>query len=182
VKRETKKAKVDIEAGVCGLHTTASAASEDDQNVAFDVDTDCDKIRQLGPALRDKGLIDAYQEISPAGESVVMQTVRSTLKGCCAGFAVPVGLFKAMQVAAVATAASAHSAAARVSLWATANHSTTARTFRNPRTRNRCSPRFRAIAFTHSAVDARSLQISFASGVPIRTRHSAIVSLSPRSG
>ena len=50
--------------------------------------------------MKDKGLIDAYQEISSAGESVIMQTVRSTLKGCCAGCAVPVGLFKAMQVAA----------------------------------------------------------------------------------
>jgi hypothetical protein len=94
------KAKADIEAGICGLHTTASVTSEDDQNVAFDIDTDCDKIRQLGAALKDKGLIDAYQEISPAGESVVMQAVRSTLKGCCAGCAVPAGLFKAMQVAA----------------------------------------------------------------------------------
>src|ERR1035437_6730914 len=94
------KAKVDIEAGVCGFHTTASVSSQDDQNVTFTVDTDCDKIRQLGGTLQDKGLIDAYQEISPVRESVVMQAVRSTLKGCCAGCAVPAGLFKAMQVAA----------------------------------------------------------------------------------
>lgn len=94
------KAKVDIEAGVCGFHTTAFVTSEDGQNVAFDVDTDCDKIRQLGAVLGARGLIDAYQEISPAGVSVVMQTVQSTLKGRCAGCVVPAGLFKAMQVAA----------------------------------------------------------------------------------
>jgi hypothetical protein len=94
------KAKVDIEAGVCGFHTTACVTSEDGQNVAFDVDTDCDKIRQLGAALKDKGLIDAYQEISPVGKSVVMQTVQFTLNGCRVGRAVPAGLFKAMQVAA----------------------------------------------------------------------------------
>jgi len=31
---------------------------------------------------------------------VVMATVREHLKGCCAGCAVPVGIFKGMQVAA----------------------------------------------------------------------------------
>ncbi len=39
-------------------------------------------------------------EISPEGDSVVMATVRENLKGCCAGCAVPVGIFKSMQVAA----------------------------------------------------------------------------------
>ncbi|MBI4595254.1 MAG: hypothetical protein HY730_02630 [Candidatus Tectomicrobia bacterium] len=60
----------------------------------------CEKIHNLGIILKEKGPIDAYQEISPALESSVMQTVRSVLKGCCAGCAVPVGLFKAMQVSA----------------------------------------------------------------------------------
>jgi hypothetical protein len=44
--------------------------------------------------------IDAFQEISPENESVLMATVREILCGCCAGCAVPVGLFKAMQVSA----------------------------------------------------------------------------------
>ena len=80
--------------------TAAYVNSEDNQHVAFDVKSDCEKIAALGAALRVKGLIDAYQEISPVSESVVMQTVRSVLTGCCAGCAVPAGLFKAMQVAA----------------------------------------------------------------------------------
>ena len=94
------KSTVEIDAGICGFKTTAAVASPDGQNVSFEVQSDCEKIRTLGEQLKGKGAIDAYQEISPAKESVLMQTVRTTLKGCCAGCAVPAGLFKAMQVAA----------------------------------------------------------------------------------
>lgn len=94
------KAIVEVDAGICGFKTSARVTSENDQHAAFDVESDCEKIAALGAALREKGLIDAYQEISPASESVLMQTVRSVLTGCCAGCAVPSGLFKAMQVAA----------------------------------------------------------------------------------
>lgn len=44
--------------------------------------------------------IDAYQEISPCGPAVIITTAQGTFTGCCAGCAVPIGLFKAMQVAA----------------------------------------------------------------------------------
>ena len=94
------KVKVEIDAGICGLRTTADVVSEDGQNVTFAIDTGCEKIRSLAEALKGKEPLDAYQEISPAAESVLLGTTRSVLKGCCAGCAVPVGLFKAMQVAA----------------------------------------------------------------------------------
>ena len=94
------KACVEIEAGICGFRTQATASSDDSQYVGFSIQTDCDKISLLAKALADREPIDAYQEISPIGEGVFMATVRETLKGCCAGCAVPVGLFKAMQVAA----------------------------------------------------------------------------------
>jgi hypothetical protein len=94
------KAVAEIDAGVCNFHTTVRAVSEDEQNVTFRVVSECEKIRTLGEALKAQGPFDAYQEINPAGESVVMQTVREVLKGCCAGCAVPVGVFKAMQVSA----------------------------------------------------------------------------------
>jgi hypothetical protein len=94
------KATVEIDAGICGFRTTATVTSPDSQDVSFEVQSDCEKIRKLGDDLKAKGTIDAYQEISPAKESVLMQAVRATLKGCCAGCAVPAGLFKAMQVAA----------------------------------------------------------------------------------
>ena len=92
--------KVEIDAGICGFRTTADVTSDDSQNVAFVIDSGCEKIRALAARLQTHGLIDAYQEISPAAESVLLTTVRETLKGCCAGCAVPAGLFKAMQVAA----------------------------------------------------------------------------------
>jgi hypothetical protein len=92
--------KVEVDAGVCGFHTCVRAASEDGQNVSFDIASGCEKIRGLAGALRAKGPVDAYQEISAEGQSVVMATVRENLKGCCAGCAVPVGIFKGMQVAA----------------------------------------------------------------------------------
>ena len=94
------KATVEIEAGICGFRTTACVNSEDSQNVTFDIDTNCDKIARLAQAIEKKGPIDAYQEINPNGPAMIMTTVRETLTGCCAGCAVPVGLFKAMQVAA----------------------------------------------------------------------------------
>jgi hypothetical protein len=94
------KAQVNIDAGVCGFMATACAISKDGQNVTFDITTNCEKIRLLGQALQGKEPIDAYQEISPGGSAVIMTTVKDTLTGCCAGCAVPVGLFKGMQVAA----------------------------------------------------------------------------------
>jgi hypothetical protein len=94
------KATVEIDAGICGLRTTARVNSEDSQNVTFGIDTNCEKIRQLAQTLRNKEPVDAYQEISPGGPAVIMTAVKETLTGCCAGCAVPVGLFKAMQIAA----------------------------------------------------------------------------------
>lgn len=94
------KARVEIDAGICGFRTNADVVSEDSQNVTFAISTDCEKIKGLAEVLNGKEPLDAYQEISPAAESVLLGTVRSTLKGCCAGCAVPAGLFKAMQVAA----------------------------------------------------------------------------------
>jgi hypothetical protein len=94
------QAKAEIDAGVCGFHTTARAVSEDRMLVRFEVTSDCEKIRGLGNALASKGPVNAYEEINPVADSVVMAAVRECLKGCCAGCAVPVGIFKSMQVAA----------------------------------------------------------------------------------
>jgi len=94
------KATVKIDAGICGFQTTACVTGDDDQAVTFDVRSSCEKIRQLGELLKDRGSIDAYQEIGPASDSVILQSARTVLKGCCAGCAVPAGLFKGMQVAA----------------------------------------------------------------------------------
>ena len=94
------KARVEIEAGICGLKTRAQAASEDGQNVTFDVKTACSKIGQFASAIGAKGPIDAYQEISANGPAVILTAARENLTGCCSGCVVPVGFYKAMQVAA----------------------------------------------------------------------------------
>jgi len=100
VKEGLMKATVEIDAGICGFKTQAKVASEDSQNVSFEVETTCEKISKLGELLKARGPVDAYQEISPSSQNVVLSAIRETLTGCCAGCAVPVGLFKAMQVAA----------------------------------------------------------------------------------
>jgi hypothetical protein len=94
------RVKVHIEAGVCGFRTDAEATSEDNQYVVFQVTSDCEKIRAFAERIRETGEFDAYQEISPSCESALLGLARETLCGCCAACAVPVGLFKAMQVAA----------------------------------------------------------------------------------
>jgi len=94
------KAKAQVDAGVCGFKAVIHAASVDGQFVTFNITTDCDKNKAVADALRALGPIDAFQEISPQGEGAVMGTVRSHLKGCCAACAIPVGIFKSMQVAA----------------------------------------------------------------------------------
>jgi hypothetical protein len=93
-------AKVKVEAGVCGFKTSIEARSEDNRNVEFAIQTDCEKIQGLAERLAALGPIDAYMEINPAAQSQIMSTFREALPGCCAGCAVPVGIFKGMQVAA----------------------------------------------------------------------------------
>ena len=88
-----------VQAGVCGFATTVTADSPDDQMVSLEIETDCAKIAGLSEALRGRE-IDGYAEIGAGFEGVVMTAVRAALSGCCAGCAVPVGIFKALQVAA----------------------------------------------------------------------------------
>ena len=94
------KAKAEIDAGVCGFKTIAIVTCEDDQHVHIEIHSGCEKVRAMTACLKDKGAIDAYQEISPEGQSILLQAAGRWLQGCCSGCAVPVGLFKAMQVAA----------------------------------------------------------------------------------
>ena len=86
-----------VKAGVCGFTSVISAVSDDMQNVSFTIETDCDTIKQLAAVLPK---VDGYMEIGAGFDGDIHQAVRSTLKGCCSGCAVPVGIFKAMQVAA----------------------------------------------------------------------------------
>jgi hypothetical protein len=86
-----------ITAGVCGFHTTVIARSVDMQMVTLELDSECEKICALAEALMVP--IDAYQEIGDGSDGVVLKAARAHLKGCCAGCAVPSGIFKTVQVA-----------------------------------------------------------------------------------
>jgi hypothetical protein len=88
-----------VQAGVCGFTTTITARSPDDQMVTLEIETDCQKIAGLAESLKGRE-IDAYDEIGAGFDGVVMNAVRASLSGCCAGCAVPVGVFKSLQAAA----------------------------------------------------------------------------------
>lgn len=90
-------AKATINAGVCGFVTEVTATCEDSQNVSFTVESPCEKIQALGAALP---TVDAFAEIGAGFDGQILSTVRTHLRGCCAGCVVPAGVFKAMQVAA----------------------------------------------------------------------------------
>ena len=91
------RARAVVGAGICGFTTTVTAASDDMQNVSFEIETDCETIRTLAAELR---TVDGYQEVGAGFDGSIYRAVRSTMKGCCAGCIVPCGIFKAMQVAA----------------------------------------------------------------------------------
>jgi hypothetical protein len=86
-----------INSGVCGFHTLVTARSDDRQMVTMEITSECEKIRGLVEALTIP--IDSYQEIGDGSDGVVLKTARSHLTGCCAGCAVPSGIFKSVQVA-----------------------------------------------------------------------------------
>ncbi|MCL5105594.1 MAG: hypothetical protein M1133_15985 [Armatimonadetes bacterium] len=85
--------KATIKAGVCGFTTIVNASTEDMQNVSFEIETDCAKVKNLAANL---STVDAYQELGEGREGVIM----SANMGCCLGCIVPNGISKAMQVTA----------------------------------------------------------------------------------
>ena len=93
-------ALVVVDGGICGFQTRIHAASDDAQSVTFKIVSACEKAGAFGKALTAKGPVDGYAEIGAGADGVILTTARESLKGCCAACAVPVGAFKAMQVAA----------------------------------------------------------------------------------
>jgi hypothetical protein len=93
------RSRAEICAGVCGFATTVVADAPDEQMVALTITTNCDTIARLAEALMGQQ-IDAYQEISKGFNGAVLSAARAHLSGCCAGCAVPPGIFKSVQAAA----------------------------------------------------------------------------------
>ena len=96
------EAKVKVDAGICGFKTVIKASTEDSMNVELKVVSSCDTIKELASRFEEKTPIDAYQELSPQKESIILEITRSVLveKGCCEACGVPAGVCKAIQVGA----------------------------------------------------------------------------------
>jgi len=92
-------ARAVIQGSDCGFRTRVVASAEGGRHVHFAISTDCEKVAALATGLTEHGPFDAFDEIDPRTEGSLMNVVRQHLQGCCSGCAVPVGLFKAMQVA-----------------------------------------------------------------------------------
>ena len=87
-----------IDAGICGFHTTVAADSPDKRHVTFAIETECDVIARLVAALDELQPIDVYGEVDKRKESAILTTVVETMAECRKSCAVPLGIFKAMQV------------------------------------------------------------------------------------
>ena len=96
------EAKIKVDAGICGFKTVIKAFSEDNMHVDLKVVSPCEIIKELSLLIKEKTPIDAYQELSPQHESVIMEVSRSLLvkKGCCEACVVPVAICKAIHITA----------------------------------------------------------------------------------
>ncbi len=93
-------ALVRVDAGACGFQALGRAVSVDDQHVTFELESECPQLRKLAQVLRHATPFDAYREVATNLRSQLMSVCMEILPGCCAGCAVPMALFKAMQVSA----------------------------------------------------------------------------------
>ena len=96
------KATAKIDAGVCGFKTKVTAETQDGMHVELHIGSDCETIKELAELIKARNPINAFQELTPIAESVVLSVSRPVLqkKGCCEACVVPAAICKAMQVAA----------------------------------------------------------------------------------
>lgn len=90
-------AVADIQAGICGHRTVARAVTDDGRATDFEVETTCDNIGRMMALLNERSPVDAYQEINPRAQSVLLACAREG--GCCTDCIVPASLIKALRVA-----------------------------------------------------------------------------------
>ena len=74
------------------------ATTADGRHVEFAVETTCDNIERFAALLAEHETVDAYAEINPKGDSVVLACGHEG--GCCIDCVVPAAALKAMRVAA----------------------------------------------------------------------------------
>jgi len=78
---------------------TAGITSEDNQNVIFNINTNCDKIARMGHhSQKKKGPLMPIRRSAQNGPAVIMTRPKKRLRVVVPAVRFPVGLFKAMQV------------------------------------------------------------------------------------
>ena len=93
------KGRATIDAGICGFHTVVVADAPDKRHVTFAIETECDVVARLVATLEELQPIDVYGEVDKRKESVILAAAVETMAECRESCAVPLGIFKAMQVA-----------------------------------------------------------------------------------
>ena len=90
------------DAGICGFKAKIKATSENGMDVDLKIVSGCETIKDLAAQIDEKTPIDAYEELHPNKESVILSLCRKTLvkKGCCEACVIPVAICKAMYIVA----------------------------------------------------------------------------------
>ncbi len=65
--------------------------------VTLRVESPCEKIRSLAEKL---SVVNALEEIHRGTDGAILTAARQPLSGCCSACVTPIGIFRAMQVAA----------------------------------------------------------------------------------
>ena len=94
------KARAEIDPGTCGFKAVVTATVEGGREARFSIDSQCEHVAVLAAALAEHEAFDVYAEMDPRAESPLHAVCRESLKGSYPWCPVPLGLLKAMQVAA----------------------------------------------------------------------------------
>lgn len=92
------RGRAEVTAGICGHTSVIEARTDDQRTVSFAIETTCDNVKRLVTLLAEWGPADAFAEINPRGESVVLTLGHKA--ACCTDCVVPAAALKAMRVAA----------------------------------------------------------------------------------
>lgn len=88
-------AEVKVDAGICGFRTIIKVKSEDMQNAALEITTECPSLKPLEQELKE---LDAFEEcFSKLGESKVYELAKKYCKH--AACPVPSAIIKGLEVA-----------------------------------------------------------------------------------
>lgn len=90
------QARAEIDPGTCGFKAAVTATVEGGREARFTIESQCEHVAVLA----EHEAFDVYAEMDPRAESPLHSVCRESLKGSYPWCPVPLGLLKAMQVAA----------------------------------------------------------------------------------